>query len=136
MTDIEYSRKERSISSWISMGSIDTTWPLPPASVDSSVPTPPASSGGPPRRRPPPDPRVAMFVCRPLWCTGAPVAVAFSEVEEADVLGVRLDEGATQVHVVAHEHRADLVGEGRLLDGDLEQRTLARLHGRVAQFVE
>ena len=69
MTDIEYSRKDRSISSWISMGSM-------PDGDSSGV----SLSGG------------VMF------------APASSDVEEAHVLGVLLDEAATQFDVVAHEY--------------------------------
>src|SRR3712207_6631216 len=35
---------------------------------------------------------------------------ASSDVQEAHVLGVALDEGATGVHVLAHEHAEELVG--------------------------
>ena len=38
--------------------------------------------------------------------------------------------------VVTHEDRADLVRESSLLHGDLQQRALARVHGRVAELVE
>src|SRR5271166_1777388 len=106
MTDMEYSRNERSISSWISMGSIA-------AGVGSgtSVPVPPS----------PPLPRLGM-VCWSSFSGAVAALGAASDVEEAHVLGVRLDEVATHLDVVAHEHRAHLVGQGGLLHTDLEQR--------------
>ena len=52
---------------------------------------------------------------------GGRCRVRLSDVEEAHVLCVGLDEVATQLDVVAHEHRAHVVGHGGLLHVDLQQ---------------
>src|ERR1700733_11518957 len=100
MTDMEYSRKERSISSWISMGS------MKPSTADPPPPSPPdlpLLSG----------PDAAVSGAMVSWSSAA------SDVEEAHVLGVLLDEVTPQLDVVAHEHRAHVVGQSGLLHVDL-----------------
>src|SRR4051812_45246442 len=57
-----------------------------------------------------------------------------SYIEEPHVFGVGLDELLPELDVLAHEDGADLVGQGGLLDGDLEQGALVRVHGGVAQL--
>ena len=59
-----------------------------------------------------------------------------SDVEEAHVLGVGLDELTPELHVLTHEHRAHFVGQRRLLYPDLKQGAFPRVHGGVAQLVE
>jgi len=98
MTDMEYSRNERSISSWISIGSIE----------------PDGGSGTSVLRRPTRSPfsRAPSGHCLSLslrsWCdhTRARPGPA-SDVEEPHVLGVALDEMPAQLDVVSHEYRAD-----------------------------
>src|SRR5580704_16694174 len=126
MTDMEYSRNERSISSWISMGSMD-----PPAGGSS----PPGGAGGGALPAPPPAltrpfPRVDCRGISTYFRSGS------SDVEEPHVLGVRLDEVAAQLDVVTHQDGADLVGQRGLFHVDLQQRALRRIHRRVAQLGE
>src|ERR1035441_4692235 len=129
MTDIEYSRKERSISSWISMGSMNPE--------TSSVSEPPRLSLSRPGM---PCPYLCHCVCavRVHARLSPPGAawIAASDVEEAHVLGIGLDELPAQFDVFAHQYRADLVGDGRLLDGDLEQGPLPWVHSGVPQLAE
>src|SRR5580698_6109567 len=94
MTDIEYSRNERSISSWISMGSTKPSTSVLPSSLGPGV-------------------RVSS--------PAAMISTVPSDVEEPDVLGVLLDEVPAELHVLAHEDRAHLVGRRRLLHVDLEE---------------
>src|ERR1017187_8811064 len=105
MTDIEYSRKERSISSWISIGSIAPMTAPSPLSPGPSAPGVPGLF---------PLPRAmnpnclhysswnwSAFLSRPArWRRE-------SDVQETNVLRVGLDVGATHVHVVAHEDRTN-----------------------------
>src|SRR4051794_27241745 len=98
MTDMAWSRKDRSISSWISMGSMPATAVSPSSS---------GGSGG---------------------FTSVMSGVACSDVEESHVGGVGGDEVLAQLDVVAHEHGHHLVGERGLLDVDLEQRPLGGVH--------
>src|SRR5580698_6016785 len=98
MTDMEYSRNERSISSWISMGSMKPKTAVSP---------------------PPPSPELPFVPAPRVLVGGAMVSVPSngvpSDVEEAHILGVGLDEVAPQLDVVAHQHGADVVGQRRLL---------------------
>src|SRR5271165_2091225 len=119
MTDMEYSRNERSISSWISMGSMN---PRTGVSPFCEAPLPPAVAvGGPP----------CPVLRRGAMCRSAP-----SDVEEAHVLRVGLDEVPAQVDILAHEYRADVVGQRGLLHVDLEQGALGRIDGRLFQLLE
>ncbi len=96
------------------MGSID-----PEGGSGTSVPVPPD-----PESPVPPAPRLAI-VCRYPFdlraISDAPGRRRSSDVEESHVLGVALDEVPAQLDVVAHEHRAHLVGDGRLFHGHLQQ---------------
>src|SRR6266568_7843967 len=105
MTDMEYSRNERSISSWMSMGSMAAK-PASPFPLPSSM--------------------VVSLICSP-----PPL-----DIEEANVLGVRLDEVAAKLHIIAHQDRAHLVGDRRLLQLDLEEGPLGRIHRRLLQLAE
>src|ERR1700722_828818 len=109
MTDMEYSRNERSISSWISIGSMK-----PRTAVSPPPPSPP-----------PPSPELPFVPAPRVLVGGAIVSVPSngvpSDVEEAHILGVGLDEVAPQLDVVAHQYGADVVSQRRLLDVDLEQ---------------
>src|SRR5579872_4754696 len=118
MTDMEYSMNERSISSWISIGSMNP----------STVCTP--SAGAPLPLWPLVDARgVLVVLLLGMWSWS-------SDVEEAGVLGVGRDEVLALLDVVAHQDGADLVGEGRLLDADLQQRPPGGVDGGVLQLVE
>src|SRR5579862_2614133 len=140
MTDMEYSRNERSISSWISIGSMNPrssrsstggppspSWPL---RLPFLVVPSPRAGGRLAMRRPCSLPRVPGGSCLSL------ARLPRSDVEEADVLCVRLDEVPAPLDVVAHEDRADVVGERGLLDVDLEERALRRVDRRVPELVE
>src|SRR5580692_6510937 len=87
MTDMEYSRNERSISSWISIGSIS---PLTGSSAGGASLPPPEPA--PPR----PEPRVDCAMS-PYSSSGR------SDVEETDIFGVGLNEVAPELHVVTHQ---------------------------------
>ena len=58
-----------------------------------------------------------------------------SDVEEAHVGGVALDERAASIDVVAHEDREGLVGVCGLVEGDLLEDSALRIHGGFPQFV-
>src|SRR4051794_6287415 len=90
MTDMEESRNDRSLSSWISMGS------MPPKST--AEPSPSLSSGG----------GGVVSLMRVVPSCARP-----SDVEEAHVLGVGLDEVLARLDVVAHQLGEDLVGHDR-----------------------
>src|ERR1019366_4763055 len=129
MTDMEYSRNERSISSWISIGSID-----PEGGSGTSVSVPPD-----PEFPVPPAPRLAIVSLYPFDFPAINRASGLgpsSDVEEPHVFGVALDEVATQLDVIAHQDRTHLVGHGRLFHRHLQKRSARRVDGRVAQFIE
>src|SRR3954447_3649620 len=54
-----------------------------------------------------------------------------SDVQEPDVLGVALDERATTLHVLAHQHAEQLVGDGGVVQGDAQQDAPLRVHRGV-----
>lgn len=58
-----------------------------------------------------------------------------SDVQEADVLGVALDETAPGLDVLAHQHREDLVRRGRIVDRDLLERAGLGVHRRLPQLL-
>src|SRR5699024_5827798 len=58
----------------------------------------------------------------------APLRGPTSDVEEADVLGVLLDEPPTGLDVVAHQHGEDGVRVGGLVDRDLLQGAGVGVH--------
>src|SRR5829696_6497974 len=118
MTDMEYSRNERSISSWISMGSIPAIGPPPSSTL--VIPAPPSEV--------PTSLRVgsARLVARPR---------ARSYVQEPHVLGVGHDEVLPQLDVVTHEDADGAVGQRRLLHRHLEQRAPGRVHGRLPELL-
>src|SRR5664280_1538870 len=60
-----------------------------------------------------------------------PAPSAISEVEKPDVLGICLNELASQIDVFAHQDRADLVGQCGLFHLDLQQRAAPGVHGGV-----
>src|SRR4051794_26309596 len=57
------------------------------------------------------------------------------DVEELDVLGVLLDELATRLDRVAHQHGERAVGGGRIFDVDAHQQTLGRIHRRLPELL-
>src|SRR5699024_12233925 len=65
---------------------------------------------------------------------GASVGVG-SDVEEADVLRVLLDEATARVHVIAHEDGEDLVGDDRIVEGGLFEQTMVGIHRRLPQLL-
>src|SRR5438874_1476420 len=123
MTDMAYSRKERSISSWMAVGSIDAN----PVVVPAPSSGPPGPCGGIvslislPRWGPNPSSSPAW---RPRGAYGGRRRdlPALSYVEEPHVIGVRRDEVLAQLDVVAHEDAAHLIGDGSFLDVDLQER--------------
>ena len=58
-----------------------------------------------------------------------------SDVEEAHVCCVALDERAASVDVVAHEDREGFVGVCGLVEGDLLEDSVFRIHGCIPQFM-
>src|SRR5688572_9287065 len=58
-----------------------------------------------------------------------------SDVQETNVVGVRRDEVLAELDVVAHEDRHHFVGERRLLDVDLQEGALGRIHRGGAEFL-
>src|SRR3954451_4517648 len=58
-----------------------------------------------------------------------------SDVEEADVLGVALDELAAGLDVLAHEDREQVVGLGGVVEGDLAEDAVLLVHRRDAQLL-
>src|ERR1039457_5840439 len=117
MTDMEYSMNERSISSWISMGSMNPRTGTPP----SSALCPFALC-------------VLVEALRVVRFGG--MSGTSSDIEEARVLRVGLDEVPALLDVVTHQDGADLVGQRGLLDVDLQQRALGRIDGGLLELVE
>src|SRR6266540_1834274 len=60
--------------------------------------------------------------------------VARSNIEEADVLGVGLDEQAARLDLIAHQHREEAVRRGRVFDVDANQQPARRIHRRLPQL--
>src|SRR5882757_6699660 len=58
----------------------------------------------------------------------SPTYGADSDVQEADVLGIALDEGAPRLHVLAHQHREQVVGLRRVVQGDLAEHAVVDVH--------
>src|ERR1051326_7058371 len=58
-----------------------------------------------------------------------------SDVEEADVLGVALDELAPSLDVLAHEDREQVVGLGGVVQGDLAEDAVLLVHRGDAQLL-
>src|SRR5262249_40742042 len=68
---------------------------------------------------------------------GAPTGrVPGSDVEEADILGIALDERAPGVDVLAHQHAEQLVRGGRVVEGHLHERPSGRVHRGLPQLGE
>src|SRR3954470_16505883 len=57
------------------------------------------------------------------------------DVEEANVVGVADDELLAQLDVVAHQLGDHAIGDRRLLDVDLQERSLGGIHRRLAELV-
>src|SRR6476469_5839988 len=66
---------------------------------------------------------------------GARPAPQASDVEEADVLRVLLDEAAARLDVLAHQRGERLVRGGRVLEGHLEQRAGLRVHRGLPELL-
>src|SRR5260370_8708497 len=60
---------------------------------------------------------------------------ALSDVQEPDVLRVAGNERAARLDVLAHQHAEQLVGLGRVVERDLEQDPLPRVHRGLPQFL-
>src|SRR5450759_826150 len=58
-----------------------------------------------------------------------------SDVKVAHLAGLGLDEVLAGLHPLAHQHREDLVRDGRVLDLHFEQRPGLRVHRRVPELV-
>src|SRR5919199_615045 len=70
----------------------------------------------------------------PAASRGCDAETGGSDVEEADVLGVALDERAAALDVLTHENGEHLVGGRRVLEGDLQQQALGGVHRRLGQL--
>src|SRR5688572_27759773 len=86
---------------------------------------PPDPCGGSPLWLPPP----------PLKSACALVSGGHLDVKESNVFGVALDEVAAVLDVLAHQDREDLVGDGGVLEPDLEQGASLGVHGGLPQLV-
>src|ERR1700746_1356742 len=60
---------------------------------------------------------------------------ALSDVQEPDILGVAGDERTARLDVLTHQHAEQLVGLGRVIERDLEQGPLRRVHRGLPQFL-
>src|SRR5687767_6721647 len=58
-----------------------------------------------------------------------------SYVDQADILGVVVNEVAPGLHVLTHQHREDAVRGDRVLHGDLEKRPLVRVHRGLPELL-
>src|SRR5881275_675568 len=58
-----------------------------------------------------------------------------SDVEEADVLGVALDELAARLDVLAHQDREQVVGLRGVVERDLAEDAVLLVHRRDAQLL-
>src|SRR6516162_717359 len=58
-----------------------------------------------------------------------------SDVQEPDVLRVAGDERAAGLDVLAHQHAEQLVGLGGIIERDLEQDPLRRVHRGLPPFL-
>src|SRR3954453_8970443 len=70
----------------------------------------------------------------PCWY-GLSVRVVPLNVEEPDVLGVAGDERAPGLDVLAHQHAEQFVRRRSIIQGDLEQHPLLRVHRGVPQLL-
>src|SRR5271167_2319422 len=66
---------------------------------------------------------------RPAW------RASRSDVQEPDVLGVAGDERAACLDVLAHQHAEQLVGLGRVVQGDLPEDPGRWVHGGFPQLI-
>src|SRR4051812_9246308 len=57
-----------------------------------------------------------------------------SDIEEANILGVALDERTPRLDVLAHEHGEQLVRLRRVVEGHLQQHPVGRVHGGIPQL--
>ena len=60
---------------------------------------------------------------------------SYSGIDETCVMGVALDEQAAGLDLVAHQHGEGLIGLGRVLDVDLLQDAVLRIHGGLPQLL-
>src|SRR5690606_37809898 len=70
-----------------------------------------------------------------LKLCSAEISGCVLDVEEADVLGVALDEGAPGLDVLTHQHAEDLVGCSGIVDGDLLKRARRVIHRGLPQLL-
>src|SRR4051794_14841917 len=56
-----------------------------------------------------------------------------SDVQEPNILRVTGDKGSARLDVLAHEHTEQLVRGRGVVESDLQQDPLVRVHGRVPQ---
>src|SRR5918996_3330692 len=66
---------------------------------------------------------------------GPRAPVSSSDIEEADVLRVLLDEGAAWLHLLAHQNAEHLVGSTRVFDVDTNQQAACGIHCRIPQLL-
>src|SRR4249920_1262538 len=59
---------------------------------------------------------------------------AASDVEEANVLGVAGDERATRLDVLTHQDREQLIGGGGVVQRDLQEHPVGRVHRGLPQL--
>src|ERR687898_2167681 len=61
--------------------------------------------------------------------------VSRSDIEEADVLRVFLDEDPARLDLVPHQHREELAGADLVLDLDTDEQPPLRIHRRLPELV-
>src|SRR5205823_14207644 len=64
----------------------------------------------------------------PISCQSPSIGPLTSDVKEFHVAGIALDEVAPGLHPVAHEHRERLVRSSGVVDRDLLQNPVLRVH--------
>src|SRR5687767_2871373 len=65
----------------------------------------------------------------------APSGSMTSDIEEAHLARVLLDEGAARLDLVAHQRGEDAVGRRSVLDVDADEHPVLRVHGRVRELL-
>src|SRR3954471_22640161 len=60
--------------------------------------------------------------------------VSSSDIEEAHVLGVGLDEQTSRLDLVAHQHREQAIRRRGVLDVDPDQQAPRRIHRRLPEL--
>src|SRR4051794_41028290 len=71
----------------------------------------------------------------PCWYGNANRTRWLLNIQEPNVLGITGDEGAPCLDVLAHQHAEQFVSRRSIIQGDLEQHPLLRVHRGVPQLL-